>query len=111
VTPTEKILAAVITIQTAVLALIIVLVLGLLDQQDRNNMTILKNRAAICRMQLGIGLEVERNCLDPEVIAFYDPSEQPQTANGARQRLNTKRICDVLSALGAAPPDCTTVPG
>lgn len=66
-----------------------------------------RNRAAACRLQVGLGMRLDDTCLDPLVVRHYDPNEPPTAgASSEGQRRNQRLLCAVLAAHGATSPDC-----
>lgn len=59
-----------------------------------------RNRAAVCEIQRDLGVKLDKVCLDPEVIAYYDPAAV-HTANGAAIR---RMVCQVMVKFGVSSP-------
>lgn len=72
------------------------------------------NRAQTCKVQVALGLTLDDDCLDPNVVRDssgdprYNPNAQPVAgANSAGQEANRRLLCTVLAILEAESPDCT----
>lgn len=48
---------------------------------DRNYKTTLTSRAEDCRLQLGLGIVLSKNCLSKEMKPYFDPNEKIQTGS------------------------------
>lgn len=67
-----------------------------------------KNRAVTCDLQLGLGLQESKECADPEIQPYRDPTVKPGTGSGATASRDThKLVCALLA--GAETPSVRVV--
>lgn len=72
-----------------------------------NRQTGFKNRSVACA---SLAIQVGRKalppvCLEPDVLAYYNPDRWPVAASSARQLLNTQLLCQILRR----PPSCAAL--
>lgn len=81
------------------------------ESQDDGKARGYATRATACRVQVALGLSLDESCREPEVVAYYDPTEQPTAgANSEGQQRNLRLLCAVVRNQGEAAPDCSAVP-
>jgi hypothetical protein len=65
-----------------------------------------RNRATICRLQLGLGLSLDDNCLDPALAPYFSAHENVQTISASTSLKVLRVVCTELAAQHVQAPEC-----
>ena len=81
-----------------VIGIALILLLTRLDHDvDRNYEADLRDTAVACRTQVGLGIPLAKNCLNPALLPYFDPKEDINTGAFRAQ-------CDIARQNNMTPP-------
>lgn len=80
---------------------IVVMLMDLSNGQKDGVIRGYRNRAESCRLQLGLGMPLNQNCLDPALKGYFNPHEKVNTAS-------VRVLCDLAQQMNTIqlPPKC-----
>lgn len=94
-----------------VLMLLVIVYLGdVRSEQREGKQRGYASRAQSCKVQVALGVDLDAQCLDPAVVAYYDPNAEPTAgARSEGQRRNRDLLCSILESTGRTSTDCVDV--